>query len=110
MYVLTGFGIASPEPSNLFLRRRFIRHEPRLLIPFSAADRRIATTGHARRALLVSYCFVAESRGRANVSKSQSSWSKAWTIGDGLMGRMRGSIAELLGLGEATSKQPVPFS
>ena len=62
MYVLTGFGIASSEPSNAFLRHRFTRHDPWLLIPFSAADRRIASAGRARRALLVSYCFVEKSR------------------------------------------------
>jgi hypothetical protein len=58
VYVLAGFGIASPEPSNLRLRRRLIRHDPRPLIPFSAADPRITSAGRARRALLVSYCFV----------------------------------------------------
>ncbi|PYU28320.1 MAG: hypothetical protein DMG32_03065 [Acidobacteria bacterium] len=63
MYVLTGFGIASPEPPNLFLRHRLIRHDPRLLIPFSAADRRIASAGRARRALLVSYFIAGKSRG-----------------------------------------------
>jgi hypothetical protein len=57
VYVLTGFGIASPEPSNPFLRR-FTRHDPRLLVPFSAADRRIASAGLAWRALFISYCFV----------------------------------------------------
>jgi len=62
VYVLTGFCIASSEPSNPFLRHRFTLHDPWLLIPFSAADRRIASAGRARRALLVSYCFVEESR------------------------------------------------
>jgi hypothetical protein len=58
VYVLASFGIASPEPSNLLLRHRLIRHDPRPLIPFSAADRRITSAGRARRALLVSYCFL----------------------------------------------------
>jgi hypothetical protein len=60
VYVLTGFRIASPEPSNPFLRRSF-RHDPPHPIPFSVAGRRIASAGRALRALFISYIFVRQS-------------------------------------------------